>query len=104
MPFANILVCILVYVVGLWMADLVVTQTMQENVLEKERGVVGGVQNSLNMLIDMLKFALVIALPQIEIFGVHIILSFLFIFSAGLIFWYHAWRVVGRQCSKLCCS
>ena len=85
------------------MADLVVTQTMQENVLEHERGVVGGVQNSLDMLMDMLKNALVMALPQIEIFGVHVILSFIFIFSAGLLFSFHAYRAVGRQCSRLCC-
>ena len=88
--------------VGLWMADLVVTQTMQESVAEQERGVVGGVQNSTNMLMDMLKFALVIGLPQIQIFGIHIILSFLFILSADLLFLFHAWRVRG-QCSKLCC-
>ena len=85
------------------MADLVVTQTMQENVVETERGIVGGVQNSLDMLMEMLKFALVIALPQIEIFGVHIILSFMFIFSAGLLFSFHAWRATGRQCTQLCC-
>ena len=84
------------------MADLVVTQTMQESVVESDRGVVGGVQHSINMLMDMLKFALVIALPQIETFGIHIILSFLFIFSAGVLFTFHARRVRG-QCSKLCC-
>jgi len=88
---------------GLWMADLVVTQTMQENVLEHERGVVGGVQNSVNMLLDMLKSSLVIALPHIHIFGVHIVLSFLFISSAGLLFLFHAYRTVDRHCSRLCC-
>jgi len=85
------------------MADLVVTQTMQENVLEHERGVVGGVQNSVDMLMDMLKSTLVIALPQIQIFGVHIILSFLFISSGGLLFLFHAYRAVNRQCRQLCC-
>ena len=84
------------------MADLVVTQTMQENVAELERGVVGGVQNSINMLMEMLKFSLVIALPQTEIFGIHIILSWLFIFSAGLLFTFHSWRVHG-DCNTLCC-
>jgi len=75
------------------MADLVVTQTMQESVVETERGIVGGVQFSTNMLMDLLKFALVIALPHIQTFGIHVILSFLFIVSAGLLFSYHAWRV-----------
>jgi len=85
------------------MADLVVTQTMQENVLEHERGVVGGVQNSVDMLMDMLKSTLVIALPQIQIFGVHIILSFLFISSGGLLFLFHAYRAVNLRCRQLCC-
>ena len=74
------------------MADLVVTQTMQESVLESERGVVGGVQSSLNMLMDMLKFALVIALPHVQLFGVHVCLSFAFILSGGLLFSFHVWR------------
>jgi len=88
--------------VGLWMADLVVTQSMQESVLESERGVVGGVQNSLNMLLEMLKFALVIGVPQIHLFGIHVLVSFNFIVSAGLLFWFHAWRV-HRTCYRLCC-
>ncbi|ESO01114.1 hypothetical protein HELRODRAFT_120735, partial [Helobdella robusta] len=75
---------------GLWMADLVVTQLLQENIDECERGVVNGVQNSLNMLMDMLKFVLVMLLPQIEIFGLHIILSFIFIFVGMLFFYYYA--------------
>ena len=33
------------------MADLTVTQLLQENVQEKERGMVNGVQSSLNMLL-----------------------------------------------------
>ena len=74
------------------MADLVVTQTMQETVAENERGVVGGVQFSMNMLMDMLKFALVMSLPQLHLFGIHVILSFMFILSAGLLFTYHACR------------
>ena len=61
------------------MADLVVTQLLQENVAECERGVVNGVQNSLNMLLDMLKFTLVIGVPHIEHFGFLVIASFLFI-------------------------
>jgi hypothetical protein len=88
--------------VGLWMADLAVTQLMQESVVETERGVVNGVQNSLNMLMDMLKFALVIALPQTEIFGIHILVSFSFIVIAGISFTYHCWRVKINLCP--CCA
>lgn len=78
------------------MADLVVTQLMQESIVESERGIVNGVQNSLNMLMDMLKFALVIIIPQIELFGIHIILSFTFIFAAGVLFSIHSRRVRGH--------
>lgn len=74
------------------MADLVVTQLMQESIAEKERGIVNGVQNSLNMLMDMLKFMLVIFLPQIEIFGLHIILSFTFISAGAAFFCFHVAR------------
>ena len=83
---------------GLWMADLVVTQLMQESIVETERGIVHGVQNSLNMFMDMLKFILVIVLPQIEIFGVHIILSFSFICLASLFFLCHASKA-GKICN-----
>ena len=75
------------------MADLVVTQLMQESIAETERGIVHGVQNSLNMFMDMLKFILVILAPQIEIFGIHIVISFSFICMAGGLFMYHTIRV-----------
>ena len=89
------------------MADLVVTQLMQESIVEQERGIVNGVQNSLNMFMDMLKFALVIAVPQIELFGIHIVISFSFISCAGALFAYHSWRVRGHLFHfsrlKACC-
>ena len=74
------------------MADLTVTQTQQEGVAEAERGVVGGVQHSLNQLMDMLKHSLVIALPHVQLFGIHICLSFTFIMSGGLLFSTHVCR------------
>ena len=88
------------------MADLVVTQLLQENVQERERGVVNGVQNSLNMLMDLLKFTLVIMVPQIHLFGFLIIISFIFIFAAGCFFAFHSWRVGGHlfHFNKLFCS
>lgn len=89
---------------GLWMADLVVTQLLQENVQEMERGIVNGVQHSLNRLMDMLKFILVICLPAIETYGILILLSFLFICIAGCFFAYHSWRVRGHlfHFNKMC--
>mgnify|MGYP003573967192 CR=1 FL=1 len=81
---------------GLWMADLVVTQLLQETVAETERGVVNGVQNSLNMLMEMTKFVLVIVAPHVETFGILIIISFLFICLAGVLFATHSYRVRGH--------
>ena len=75
------------------MADLTVTQLYQENVAEKERGVVGGVQNSLNMLLDMLKFVAVILLPDIHTFGYLVIMSYVFIALALVSFSGHVIRV-----------
>uniref|UniRef100_A0A8C7W5B6 Solute carrier family 40 member n=1 Tax=Oncorhynchus mykiss TaxID=8022 RepID=A0A8C7W5B6_ONCMY len=42
--------------IGLWSFDLTVTQLIQENVIESERGVINGVQNSMNYLLDLLHF------------------------------------------------
>ena len=64
---------------GLWLADLSVTQIVQENVEETKRGVIGGVQNSLNSAFNMIKFCLVLIMPQQNMFGILIILSFVFI-------------------------
>ncbi|XP_067649889.1 ferroportin-like [Haliotis asinina] len=62
---------------GLWIADLTITQLFLEHVAENERGIVNGVQNSLNRLADMLKFALVVSFPQTEVFGYLVIISFM---------------------------
>lgn len=85
------------------MADLTVTQLLQENVPENERGAVGGVQNSLNMTFDLLKFIVVIMVPYVETFGYLIIMSFCFIFSAGCLFAYHTYRVSGHCRCFFCC-
>ena len=61
---------------GLWLADLSVTQILQESVEESMRGSLNGVQGSLNSAMDMVKFVLVIALPDPETFGWLILVSF----------------------------
>merc|ERR1711963_793411 len=61
---------------GLWITDLTINQTLQENVPEEHRGTIGGVQNGLNSAMDTIKFILVIALPQRETFGWLILASF----------------------------
>ncbi|XP_067649629.1 ferroportin-like [Haliotis asinina] len=64
---------------GLWVADLTITQLFLERVKEHERGKVNGVQNSLNKFMDVLKFILVVVLPQTPVFGYLVIVSFAFI-------------------------
>ena len=79
-----------------------VCQLQQENVPETERGTVNGVQNSLNNLMDMLKFLLVIFLPRIETFGYLILLSFLFVFAGVVTFYVHAFRASGQSVVRCC--
>ncbi len=61
---------------GLWVTDLTITQIIQERVEEERRGVVNGVQGSLNNSLDLLKCVLVILLPRPDQFGFLIFLSF----------------------------
>jgi iron-regulated transporter 1 len=69
---------------GLWIADLAIAQMFMEVVAESERGVVNGVQQSLNQLMDVVKNVLVIILPKATQFGLLVLLSFAFVLS-GLI-------------------
>ncbi|CAL1546830.1 unnamed protein product, partial [Lymnaea stagnalis] len=64
---------------GLWTADLTIIQLFLERVDTKERGIVNGVQGSLNQLMDFLKYGLVHFLPHIHQFGILVIISFGFI-------------------------
>ena len=64
---------------GLWVADLSVTQIIQEKTADTERGVINGVQASMNMLMETLKFMLVVAIPTFPQFGYLVIASFSFI-------------------------
>ncbi|XP_077978601.1 ferroportin-like isoform X2 [Glandiceps talaboti] len=81
---------------GLWCFDLVVTQLFQENVMETQRGVVNGVQNSLNSLMEILQFTLVIILPKPETFGILIMLSFIFVSAGGVLYTVYCYKVRGH--------
>merc|ERR1712045_811945 len=61
---------------GLWLVDLTVNQILQERVAEERRGVVNGVQDSINNTFDLLKCVFVILLPSEETFGLLIFISF----------------------------
>ncbi|XP_065053412.1 solute carrier family 40 member 1-like isoform X2 [Rhopilema esculentum] len=68
---------------GLWMTDLTVTQLLQENVAEMERGIVSGTQGSFNAVLDMAHYVLTIGLPRPNQFGILTLISF-----AAVIFGY----------------
>ena len=87
---------------GLWVSDLVICQLQQENVAETERGTVNGVQNSLNNLMDMCKFILVMFLPTIGTFGYLIMLSFLFVLSGTVTFYVHSFKASGNSLVRCC--
>lgn len=72
--------------IGLWMTDLVITQLFQENVPEQERGIVSGVQNSFNSIMDVAHFVMVTVAPKPEQFGVLILISVMMV-SLGLAFY-----------------
>ena len=84
---------------GLWVSDLTITQILQENVKEEHRGVIGGVQDSLNSAMNTIKFVLVIVLPQIETFGWLIMASFSFV-CTGTVF-YTTYAVYYRRVDEL---
>ncbi|XP_034042764.1 solute carrier family 40 member 1 [Thalassophryne amazonica] len=89
--------------VGLWSFDLTVTQLIQENVIESERGVISGVQNSMNYLLDLLHFMMVILAPNQEAFGLLVIISVSFVTMGHLMYFRFAFKSLGSRLF-LCCS
>merc|ERR1719210_2004520 len=71
---------------GLWITDLTINQILQERVEEERRGVINGVQDSMNNSMDLLKCVLVILLPDAKHFGCLIILSYISISSGWLLY------------------
>jgi len=81
---------------GLWNLDLTITQILQEQVGESERGIVNGVQHSLQDLLDMIKFILVIFIPHPKHFAYLVILSFIFVTAGGCFYASYTTRVRGH--------
>nr|XP_033800908.1 solute carrier family 40 member 1-like [Geotrypetes seraphini] len=90
--------------VGLWSFDLTVTQLIQENVIESERGVISGVQNSMNYLLDLLHFIMVILAPNPESFGLLVLISVLFVALGHMMYFRYAYRSLGKQIFNCCSS
>ncbi|XP_056300686.1 solute carrier family 40 member 1 [Pseudoliparis swirei] len=83
--------------IGLWSFDLTVTQLLQENICESERGVVNGVQSSINYLMDLLHFIMVISAPQPQDFGILVIISVLFITTGHTMYFLYAHNVKRKR-------
>nr|XP_021484538.1 solute carrier family 40 member 1-like [Meriones unguiculatus] len=78
--------------IGLWSFDLTVTQLLQENIPEAERGAVNGVQCSLNYLMDLIHFILVMLAPRPQQFGMLVFLSMLFVGTGHVLYFFYARR------------
>ncbi|XP_054827074.1 solute carrier family 40 member 1 [Eublepharis macularius] len=89
--------------IGLWSFDLTVTQLLQENVIESERGIINGVQNSMNYLMDLLHFIMVILAPNPEAFGLLVLISVSFVAMGHLMYFRFAQTTLGSSVF-LCCS
>ena len=79
--------------IGLWMSDLSITQLMQENVAEQERGTVFGVHTTFCQLFSMFKDLLVIIFPDPRTFGCLIMISVAFTFCGFLNYVYYLIKV-----------
>ncbi|XP_072198528.1 ferroportin [Excalfactoria chinensis] len=88
--------------VGLWSFDLTVTQLLQENVAESERGIINGVQNSMNYLLDLLHFIMVILAPNPEAFGLLVLISVSFVAMGHIMYFRFAQKSLGKQLFACC--
>ncbi|XP_007529060.1 solute carrier family 40 member 1 [Erinaceus europaeus] len=83
--------------IGLWSFDLTVTQLLQENVIESERGIINGVQNSMNYLLDLLHFIMVILAPNPEAFGLLVLISVSFVAMGHIMYFRFSQKTLGSQ-------
>lgn len=86
---------------GLWSFDLTVTQLLQETIYESERGVVNGVQSSMNYMMDLLHFLMVISAPQPQHFGILVIISVLFVTAGHIMYFLYARTAKRKQCLNI---
>ncbi|XP_075485947.1 solute carrier family 40 member 2-like isoform X1 [Primulina tabacum] len=78
---------------GLWMFDLSVIQQMQDHVAETDRCVVGGVQNSLQSILDLMTYAMGIIISNPQDFWKLIMISFTLVTLAAALYSLHIYRV-----------
>lgn len=73
------------------------TQLLQENVIESERGIINGVQNSMNYLLDLLHFIMVILAPNPEAFGLLVLISVSFVAMGHIMYFRFAQKTLGNK-------
>lgn len=73
------------------------TQLLQENVIESERGIINGVQNSMNYLLDLLHFIMVILAPNPEAFGLLVLISVSFVAMGHIMYFRFAQKTLGSN-------
>lgn len=78
---------------GLWMFDLSVIQQMQDRVPESDRGVVGGVQNSLQSILDLMTYVMGIIISNPQDFWQLTLISFMLVTLAALLYTVHIYHV-----------
>ncbi|KAK3029512.1 hypothetical protein RJ639_037533, partial [Escallonia herrerae] len=78
---------------GLWMFDLAVIQQMQDQVHESDRCVVGGVQNSLQAVLDLMTYVMGLIISNPQDFWELIIISFMLVTLAAALYTLHIYRV-----------
>ncbi|XP_059428892.1 solute carrier family 40 member 2-like [Corylus avellana] len=71
---------------GLWMFDLSVLQQMQDHVPEADRGVVGGVQNSLQSILDLMTYVMGIIISNPQDFWQLTLISFVLVTLAAFLY------------------
>ena len=81
---------------GLWIFDLAVQQLVQETVAEETRGVVGGVMNAMNSVMDMLHYVMVIAAPRPEHFTILTLISFAMVALGAVLYSAYLRKVRGH--------
>nr|BAL46499.1 ferroportin [Diospyros kaki] len=78
---------------GLWMFDLSVIQQMQDQVPESDRIVVGGVQNSLQSVLDLMTYVMGIVISNPQDFWKLTMISFVLVTTAAGLYSLHIYRV-----------
>ncbi|KAE8099092.1 hypothetical protein FH972_017100 [Carpinus fangiana] len=78
---------------GLWMFDLSVIQQMQDNVPEAERCVVGGVQNSLQSILDLMTYVMGIIISNPQDFWKLTLISFVLVTLAAFLYTFYLYLV-----------